>query len=65
MPLGKISIAYVHCRVCGRRLTSPRSMAAGVGSTCAAKGKKGRNRKSDLVTIDMFEEYKYDSIKPV
>jgi hypothetical protein len=37
------------CRVCGRQLTNPKSVAAGIGSCCAKKSAR------DDRTLDIFE----------
>lgn len=44
-----VPMAPIPCRVCGRSLTSPKSIEAGVGACCAKK------RARDERTIDLFE----------
>jgi hypothetical protein len=43
-------IAASNCRVCGRALTNPASVLAGIGPTCA----HGKPAVRDERTIDMF-----------
>lgn len=57
-----IKITSIECKVCGRKLTSPKSVAAGVGRTCAGGAKRtGRVRRSDCQTLDLFADMEQDN----